>query len=145
MKRDTNSEQKRPEYSGRMDVNTYYALEQLALKNRDLDNQRIAIIADKAGNAVKAVAGAVYEVGIKAPARGLYNLASLGVQAGVGLAGVVANTALGLIPAIAGAYAAVNSINNEKDPLEEEAQRTDEYVRNLTDLLKGSRGPIINV
>ncbi len=107
MKRENNSKQKRPEYSGRMDVNAFYALEQLALQNRALDNQRAEIMADKAVMAGKAVAGGAYEVLVKAPARGLYNLTALAGSVGVGLAGVVANTAIGVGSTIMQGYIAL--------------------------------------
>jgi len=96
MKRDKTNSRENPGYSGRIDVDALFALEQMDLRNRALDNQKYAINLDRAGMAAKAVAGAGYEVLVKAPARAIYGLASLGVQAGVGLAGVVANTALGV-------------------------------------------------
>jgi hypothetical protein len=145
MKRDKQNSRENPGYSGRIDVDALFTLEQMNLHNTALDNQRTAIMVDRFGMAAKSVAGAGYEVLVKAPARAIYGLASLGVQAGVGLAGVVANTALGLIPAIAAAYAAVDSINRKEDPIQEQANRVDEYVKNMTDFLKGSHGPTINV
>ncbi|MDO8563552.1 MAG: hypothetical protein Q7R87_00930 [Nanoarchaeota archaeon] len=106
MKKENKQSNQRPAYSGRMDVNALLALDQMALENRVVDNQRTAIMLDKAGMAGKAIASGAYEL-IKAPFRGAYNLAALGVQAGVGLAGVAANTAIGIGSAIMQGYIAL--------------------------------------
>ncbi len=116
MKRDKQNSRENPGYSGRIDVNAFYALEQLALQNKSLDNQRAEIMADKAMMAGKAVAGGAYEVLVKAPARGLYNLTALAGSVGVGLAGVVANTALGVGRAVMDSYIALaNSGESNND------------------------------
>lgn len=145
MKRQYQNKQEERPYQGQMDVRTYEALQQMKLQQKAIGNQKLEIMLGKAGEAGKAIAGALYEVGVKAPARAAYGLASLGVQAGVGLAGVVASTAVNLIPAVMAGYAAFAHMNEEKDPLEERAEGLNEYIRNMTKFFEGSHGPTINI
>ena len=124
---------------GDVDVTTLLALRQQGLQAKLIANQRNEFMMGKAGEVVKAVAGAAYEIGLKAPARAVYSIASLAGSVGVGLFGVVANTALNLIPTVMagiGAYQRANPDTDESDPLDAYAGRVDEQVRSYTNAFR---------